>query len=123
MASAPDLIAGADFELRRSCKSATDCSHQSRIAQRRIQFLLGHVSIQTTERYLGCKQRFRDAFNDHIGLQTDAPSWSALREWYTLADFPALIRTMPNWIISESTTTRAESLGPGLPYCIRVEAS
>lgn len=22
-----------------------------------IQFLLGHVSVQTTERYLGCKQR------------------------------------------------------------------
>jgi len=30
--------------------------------------------IQTTERYLGCKQRFQDAVNDHIGLEPDAPS-------------------------------------------------
>src|SRR5664279_2063776 len=28
-----------------------------------------HVSIQTTERYLGCKQRFRNAVNDRIGLE------------------------------------------------------
>ena len=34
-----------------------------------IQFLLGHVSIQTTERYLGCKQRIRDAVNDKIGIE------------------------------------------------------
>jgi site-specific recombinase XerD len=33
-----------------------------------IQFLLGHVSIQTTERYLGCKQRIQGAVNDKIGL-------------------------------------------------------
>jgi hypothetical protein len=34
-----------------------------------IQFLLGYVSVQTTERYLGCKQRFRNAVNDRIGLE------------------------------------------------------
>jgi integrase len=34
-----------------------------------IQFLLGHVSIQTTERYLGCKQRIRFAVNDRIGIE------------------------------------------------------
>ena len=26
--------------------------------------MLGHVSVQTTERYLGCKQKFRGAVND-----------------------------------------------------------
>jgi hypothetical protein len=31
-----------------------------------IQFLLGHVSVQTTERYLGCKQRISSAVNDRI---------------------------------------------------------
>jgi hypothetical protein len=37
-----------------------------------IQFLLGNVSIQTTERYLGCKQRLRNAMNNHMG-------WSRMR--------------------------------------------
>jgi len=32
-----------------------------------IQFLLGHVSVQTTDRYLGCKQRLHNAVNDNIG--------------------------------------------------------
>jgi hypothetical protein len=27
---------------------------------------------QTTDRYLGCKQRFRNAVNDRIGLEPDA---------------------------------------------------
>jgi hypothetical protein len=31
--------------------------------------LLEHVSIQTTERYLGSKQRIRFAVNDHIGIE------------------------------------------------------
>ena len=37
-----------------------------------IRFLLGHVSVQTTERYLGSKQRLRNAVNDTIGLEPAA---------------------------------------------------
>jgi site-specific recombinase XerD len=40
-----------------------------RFALEQIQFLLGHVSMQTTERYLGCKQRLREAVNDKIGSE------------------------------------------------------
>jgi hypothetical protein len=32
-------------------------------------FLLGHASVQTTERYLGCKQRLSQAVNDNLGLE------------------------------------------------------
>jgi hypothetical protein len=34
-----------------------------------IQFLLGHVSIQATDRYLGCRQRIRATVNDRIGIE------------------------------------------------------
>ena len=34
-----------------------------------IQFLLGQVSIQATERYLGCKQKLRIAVNDRLGIE------------------------------------------------------
>ena len=34
-----------------------------------IQFLLGHASIETTERYLGCIQKLRHAVNGAIGLE------------------------------------------------------
>jgi len=36
-----------------------------------IQFLLGRVSIQTTERCLGCKQKLRCTVNDTMGLEAD----------------------------------------------------
>jgi integrase len=43
--------------------------HQAGGELEQIQFLLGHVSVQTAERYVGCKQRFRNAVNEHIGLE------------------------------------------------------
>jgi integrase len=33
-----------------------------------IKFLLGHASIQTTERYLGAERDFVSAVNDNMGL-------------------------------------------------------
>jgi hypothetical protein len=36
-----------------------------------IQFLLGHASVQTTERYLGCKQNLGHPVNDLFDLGTD----------------------------------------------------
>jgi len=56
----------APHDLRRSC--AKLC-HASGGELDQIQFLLGHVSVQTTERYLGCKQRIRGAVNDSIGIE------------------------------------------------------
>jgi len=56
----------APHDLRRTC--ARLC-HQAGGELEQIQFLLGHISIETTERYLGCKQHFRNAVNDAIGLE------------------------------------------------------
>jgi site-specific recombinase XerD len=55
----------APHDLRRSC--ARLC-HGAGGELEQIQFLLGHVSVQTTEKYLGCKQRLREAVNDGIGI-------------------------------------------------------
>jgi len=55
----------APHDLRRSC--ARMC-YVAGGELEQIQFLLGHASVQTTERYLGCKQRLSHAVNDRIGL-------------------------------------------------------
>lgn len=52
-------------DLRRTCaklcrKSGGDLEQ--------IKFLLGHSSIQTTERYLGSQQEISIAVNDNLGL-------------------------------------------------------
>ena len=60
------IVKLAPHDLRRSC--ARLCySAGGELEQ--IQFLLGHVSVQTTEKYLGCKQRLREAVNDKIGIE------------------------------------------------------
>jgi site-specific recombinase XerD len=41
---------------------------QGRRDLEQIKFLLGHSSIQTTERYLGSEQEIAIAVNDAIGL-------------------------------------------------------
>ncbi len=53
-------------DCRRTC--ARLC-HAAGGELEQIQFLLGHVSVETTERYLGCKQKLRGAVNDRIGLE------------------------------------------------------
>ena len=56
----------APHDLRRTC--ARLC-YAAGGELEQIQFLLGHVSIQTTERYLGCKQRIQGAVNGEIGIE------------------------------------------------------
>jgi site-specific recombinase XerD len=56
----------APHDLRRSC--ARLC-HDSGGELEQIQFLLGHVSVQTTERYIGCQQHLRIAVNDRLGVE------------------------------------------------------
>ena len=65
-----DLAGVAPHDFRRTC--ARLC-HEAGGELEQIQFLLGHVSVQTTERYLGCKQRLRNAVNDQIGLEPSTP--------------------------------------------------
>jgi site-specific recombinase XerD len=56
----------APHDLRRMC--ARLC-HLAGGELEQIQFLLGHASVQTTERYLGCKQKLHQAVNDNLGLE------------------------------------------------------
>src|SRR5215467_6577450 len=55
----------APHDLRRTC--AKLC-HSSGGELEQIQFLLGHASVQTTERYLGCKQNLGQPVNDRFNL-------------------------------------------------------
>jgi len=60
----------APHDLRRTC--AKLC-HDNGGELEQIQFLLGHVSVQTTEHYLGCKQNLGHPVNDLFDLKTTAP--------------------------------------------------
>jgi integrase len=56
----------APHDLRRTC--ARLC-HSAGGELEQIQFLLGHRSVETTERYLGSRQRLVQAVNDHLGIE------------------------------------------------------
>ena len=56
----------APHDLRRTC--AKLC-HDRGGELEQIQFLLGHASVQTTERYLGCKQNLGHPVNDLFDLR------------------------------------------------------
>lgn len=56
----------APHDLRRTCAKLCRASGGD---LEQIQLLLGHASIQTTERYLGTRQNLDVAVNDHLGLE------------------------------------------------------
>jgi site-specific recombinase XerD len=87
----------APHDLRRSC--ARLC-HMAGGEMEQIQFLLGHVSVQTTEKYLGSKQRLRGAVNDQIGIE---PWWpKAIRARSTRTGR----RLIVNWLYAEGNCFR-----------------
>ena len=47
---------------------APSCATAAVANWEQIQFLLGHVSVQTTERYLGCKQNLSHPVNDRFEI-------------------------------------------------------
>src|SRR3984957_4696127 len=64
-----DIDKVAPHDLRRTC--ARLC-HSAGGELEQIQFLLGHRSVETTERYLGSRQRIMHAINDKMGIEPDA---------------------------------------------------
>ena len=60
----------APHDLRRSC--ARLCRDAGGELEQ-IQFLLGHISVQNKERYVGCKQQLNKAVNDRIELVGSGP--------------------------------------------------
>ena len=74
MARAFGIIRDADSASYAACGIERTCARLCQASGgelEQIQFLLGHVSVQKTERYLGCKQRIRSAVNDRIGIEPD----------------------------------------------------
>lgn len=61
----PELAAG--IRRVKGIKQLDKLCHVNGGELEQIQFLLGHVSVRTTERYLGCKQNLEKPVNDRFG--------------------------------------------------------
>jgi len=55
--------------MRHKRRTSARLCHQAGGELEQIQFLLGQASVETTERYLGCKQKLSRALNDNLGLE------------------------------------------------------
>jgi hypothetical protein len=79
-ASQAEIANLVPHDLRRTC---TRLCHSCGGELEQIQFLLGHASVQTRERYIGSKQKFQDAV-------TDRP-WNFNRKRHRLKNLAAAI--------------------------------
>ena len=61
----------APHDLRRTCAKLCRASGGE---LEQIQLLLGHASVETTERYLGTRQNLVRAVNDHLPVEPDLPA-------------------------------------------------
>jgi integrase len=92
----------APHDLRRTC--ARLCHQAGGELEQILQFLLGHVSVQTTERYLGCKQRFHNAVNDRIGLEPPRRDLRRSRPTVRLIVTNPVWVDLQNWLMDASST-------------------
>jgi hypothetical protein len=97
----------APHDLRRTC--ARLC-HLAGGELEQIQFLLGHVSVQTTERYLGCKQKLRCAVNDRLGIEPDAAARPRSGQGRTID--PSALRDYSKLILAAAEGFSVGASGP-----------
>lgn len=71
----------APHDLRRTC--AKLC-HLNGEELEQIQFLLGHVSVLTTERYLGCKQNLEEPVTTASVASSLKHPWVYGKAWSTV---------------------------------------
>jgi integrase len=102
-AKATDLGQLAPHDLRRTC--AKLCRKAGGELEQ-IQLLVGHASIQTTERYLGTEQALAHAVNDAIGPE--------MRETITKSHLGSLQntghRTLPNFAMPSGCSFGADNV-------------
>jgi|SRR5580658_4178857 site-specific recombinase XerD len=70
--SSPPRLALANWRPKISVEVALGSAPPPCGELQQIQSLLGHVSVQTTERYLGYTQRIASAVDDRIGIEPKA---------------------------------------------------